>query len=142
MTPTTPLTPMLLLVGSFLAYHLATKSLRPDVNSLLFLAVVYAVSLATAALLWRSVPVGGTGFKTSDLGLAIALGLSLVGIEYGFIWAYRSGWPVGRTTLIGNVATTLLLVPIGWVLFRERLSLINVAGFCLCVGGLVLLSRK
>ncbi len=133
---------MLLLIGSFLAYHLAIKTLRPDVNTLLFLLVVYSVSMGTAALLWRAVPVSGTGLKTQDMWLAVVLGLSLVGIEYGFIWAYRSGWPVGRTTLIGNVATTLALVPIGWFLFRERLSLVNGLGFCLCMGGLVLLSRK
>ena len=138
--------PMLLIIGSFLAYHLVTKWLRPDVNTLLFLIMVYAVSLLASFLLWRTVPQPGSahdaGLRGPDWALAVALGLSLVGIEFGFVWAYRSGWPIGSTAMIGNVITTLMLVPIGWLLFREHVSALNIAGFCLCVVGLVMLSKR
>jgi uncharacterized membrane protein len=71
-----------------------------------------------------------------------ALGLAIVGLELGFLLAYRSGWNISLAALVSTVAVALVLLPIGLAFFRERLSLANSAGFMLCIVGLLLMNRK
>ena len=61
--------------------------------------------------------------------------------ELGFLLAYRSGWRISVAAVATNVAVTLLLVPIGIVIFKDHLSLRNVIGLIFCVLGLVLVVR-
>jgi len=41
-----------------------------------------------------------------------------------------------------NVAASLLLVPIALFVFKQRLSLVNIIGILVCLGGLVMLNWK
>jgi uncharacterized membrane protein len=59
----------------------------------------------------------------------------------GFLLAYRSGWRISVAAVATNVAVTLLLVPIGIMVFKDHLSLRNVLGLIFCVLGLVLVVR-
>lgn len=143
MSTSPPLLPFLLIVVSFLTYHLITKSVSTGVNPLFFLILVYAVSLGITGVLWRSGMTSGRDHLTRrDGALALLLGLSLVGIEVGFIWAYRRGWPVNRTAMMANIATTALLIPVGYILFRERLGVREMSGIALAIGGMWLLSGR
>lgn len=141
----TLLAPMLLILASFVTYHLVTKGLRADVNPFVFLVPVYAVALAVSAAL-ALVPgvaaAGGSGLATRDLVLALVLGLALVGIEAGFILAYRAGWAVSLAPTVANVAVALVLLPVALLVLREKVSLVNLAGLGLAVLGLVLMAQR
>jgi drug/metabolite transporter (DMT)-like permease len=135
--------PMALIVASFVVYHWAMKSLRADLNPLLFLIPTYLVALSATALLWgTNRGMGPTAISAKDVALAAALGLALVGIEFGFIAAYRAGWSVNVAPTASNVMVAVLLVPLGWTLFRESFNWSQAAGLALCVAGLVLLTRR
>ena len=71
----------------------------------------------------------------------IVVGAGAVCIEVGFLLAYRAGWRISVTGLATNVVGTLLLVPIGILIFKEHLSLRNVLGVIFCVLGLILVVR-
>ena len=139
------LAPMLLILASFVTYHLVTKGLRADINPFVFLVPVYAVALAVSAAL-AFVPgvaaAGGSGLATLDLVLALVLGLALVGIEAGFILAYRAGWAVSLAPTVANVAVALVLLPVALLVLREKVSLVNLAGLGLAVLGLVLMAQR
>ncbi|HKA38063.1 MAG TPA: hypothetical protein VKH43_14655 [Thermoanaerobaculia bacterium] len=130
-----------LTVGSNVLYHIAQKSIPRGVHPLLSVAVTYAVALAVTLLLWPVAPGGSP--KLSDLsGLnwaTIGVAIAIVGVEVGFLLAYRAGWDVSVGSLVVSAAVALLLVPVGLVLFRERLSAANAAGIVLSVVGLVLM---
>lgn len=139
------LAPMLLILVSFVTYHLVTKGLRADINPFLFLMPVYAVALAVSAALAflpGMTPTGGTGLASRDLMLALLLGLALVGIEAGFILAYRAGWAVSLAPTVANVAVALVLLPIALLVLREKVSLVNLAGLGLAVLGLILMAQR
>ena len=68
--------------------------------------------------------------------------LSIVGIELGWILAFRAGAGLSLTGLIVNVAVAVIVIPIGLLLFKEKISLVNLVGIALCLIGLVLISRK
>ena len=69
------------------------------------------------------------------------VGAAAACIEVGFLLAYRSGWKLSVAAVATNVAVTLMLVPIGIVIFKDHLSLRNVLGLIFCVLGLVLVVR-
>jgi uncharacterized membrane protein len=71
----------------------------------------------------------------------VAVGVGAASIEVGFLLAYRSGWRISIATVAANVAVTLMLVPIGVVIFKDHLSLRNVLGLIFCVLGLILVVR-
>ena len=136
---------MLLILASFVTYHLVTKGLRADINPFLFLVPVYAVALAVSAALAfvpGVAPAGGSGLATRDLVLALVLGLALVGIEAGFILAYRAGWAVSLAPTVANVAVAVVLLPVALLVLREKVSLVNLAGLGLAVLGLALMAQR
>lgn len=139
------LAPMLLILISFVTYHLVTKGLRADINPFLFLVPVYAVALAVSAAL-AFLPgadaAGGTGLASRDLILAFILGLALVGIEAGFILAYRAGWAVSLAPTVANVAVAVVLLPVALLVLREKVSPVNLAGLGLAVLGLALMAQR
>ena len=135
--------PFVLAVLTYVSYQIALKFTRPDVNVLGVLTLAYFVACACAATLWfRNQGLGANRLEGRDLLVAVLLGASIVGIEYGFVSAFRLGWPINSTGAIVNVATAVLLVPIGFVVFGEQMSAINLAGLVLCCAGLVLLMLR
>jgi drug/metabolite transporter (DMT)-like permease len=138
-----PVWPLLLPIAGFTAYSIILKSARPDIHPLLFLAFAYATALALALCVWKFLPdLGGNTVHGKDILLAASLGLALVLIEFGILIAFRSGWPVSTSITIVNVATAAVLVVVGLLLFKERLSAVNIAGLGMCLGGLILITRK
>ncbi len=73
---------------------------------------------------------------------AIALALAIIGLDLGFILLYRSGFEVSLGALVTQTAAAMLLVGIGLLVFREKLSLANGLGVALCLAGLWLVNRR
>jgi multidrug transporter EmrE-like cation transporter len=74
----------------------------------------------------------------ASIGLAIAI----VGIEFGFLLTYRSGWNLGIAAVLVNVVASLILVPVAIFVFKDKLNWVNVAGILVCLAGLVMLNWK
>jgi len=135
--------PFVLATLAYGAYQVALKYARPDVNILLLLAFAYFVSCVSALALWAGTSgIGEQRLLPRDLLVAAVVGISIVGIEFGFASAFRAGQPINTTGAIVNVATALLLVPVGYALFSEQLSPLKIAGLGLCCVGLILLAWK
>jgi drug/metabolite transporter (DMT)-like permease len=135
---------VVLIVASNLLYHVAQKSIPADAHPLLSVAVTYAAALLLTLLLWPFAPGGAP--KLAGLAklnwATIGVGVAAVGIEIGFLLAYRAGWNINVGSLIVSVAVALLLIPTGALLFKEHLSAANVTGIVLCLAGLVLVLLK
>jgi len=73
---------------------------------------------------------------------SIGLAFAIVGLEVGFILVYRAGWNISIAAIVVNVAVTVLLVPVGILLFSEKLSAMNYVGIVVCIAGLVMANVK
>jgi drug/metabolite transporter (DMT)-like permease len=138
------LTAMLLAILSTIFYHLIARAIPAGVHPLVTLSVTYLTAAAACIVL---LPFFRTdaGFGASIRSLnwtSFALGLAIIGIELGFLLAYRAGWNISLAAIVANVAVTVILLPIGVLAFKERLSLAQVIGMIICVIGLVLINRK
>ena len=134
-----------LAVLSNLLYHVCQKLTPNSANPALALTVTYGVSVGLClVLLWTFYPLKTSLRQALDeLNWAsLALGISLVGLELGFLLAYRAGWNISLAAIAVNAAVTLLLIPVGLAFFKEKLSLVNVAGIVFCILGLVMINLK
>lgn len=137
-----PLWPFALAAMTYVAYQILLKSARPEVNILGVLTVAYLAAFVAAGLLWfRFQDLGANRLETRDIAIGVMLGLSIVGLEYGFVSAFRAGWPLNSAGAIVNVAVALLVVPIGYFFFAEQMSWTKALGLMLCCGGLLLIAR-
>lgn len=130
-----------LAVCSVAGYHLAMKLVPPHVNPFLPLAAAYLLAFLVCLaglFLW---PHGSRALGELRPGV-LAIALTVVGIELGFLLAYRAGVSVGYAALAVNVASALVLMPIALWFFKDHLSASKLAGVALSLGGLALLFRS
>jgi hypothetical protein len=135
---------VVIIVASNVLYHVSQKSIPAGAHPLLSVAVTYAAALLVTLLLFPFSPGGAP--KLSGLAqlnwATLGVAVSAVGIEIGFLLAYRSGWNISIGSLVVSVAVAILLIPTGLLLYREHLSAANVTGIVLCLAGLVLVMVK
>lgn len=124
-------------------YHLFQKSISSEINPLVSLIVTYATGIVTSLLLLpvSQQPVSFSECLKPSIWPSVALGVTIVGLEIGFLLAYRAGWDIGEAAVVSNVAVALFLVPIGVVAFQETVTPANLLGVLLCIGGLILIRR-
>jgi len=134
-----------LAVLSNLFYHVSQKLTPPGANAALAIVVAYVVALGISlVVLGLFIPLKmGLGPALRQLNWAsVALGMSIVGIELGFLLAYRGGGNISLAQIVVSATVTLILIPVGLLFFKEKLSWVNGLGIVLCLAGLVLINLR
>jgi uncharacterized membrane protein len=135
--------PLGLAVGGMLFYHLAQKSIPKGINPFYATIIAYVAGIAVLSLCVFAFP-GDKSFVSSvrESNWAVYLvGAAAACIEVGFLLAYRSGWRISVAAVATNVAVTLMLIPIGIIIFKDHLSARNILGLIFCLLGLILVIR-
>lgn len=136
--------PFVLTVGGMLFYHIAQKSIPREMNPFLVTILAYVVGIvfcAVCALAYPSRKTFAASLKETNWAV-ITLGVAAASIELGFLLAYRAGWRISVAAVATNAAVTLMLIPIGVIIFKDHLSLRNILGLVFCIFGLVLVARE
>ncbi len=125
-------------------YHFSAKSTPSNVNFAISLVVTYAVALTITLVTTIFFPTpNGLLAELKQLNWAsFLLALAIVGIEFGFLLVYRSGWNLGIAAVLTNVVASLILLPVAIFLFKDKISWVNVLGIFVCLAGLVMLNWK
>lgn len=139
--------PVILVVFSGLGYHLCQKLTSTSLNPFVALIVTYLfASIISIIAYFIFVPNTNLGtLVTSVKGAnisSILLGVTVVGLELGYLLAYRMGWNISFASLLANTSVALLLIPIGLIVFKEKISITTLTGVVLCVVELILISKK
>lgn len=133
---------ILLAVVANIFYHIFQKSITGNVNPLISLIITYGTALAISLAIFFVDP-GKKGFLMSlkeANWASYALGVAVIGLEMGFLLAYREGWNVSLAALLTNSLVALSLIPVGILFYHEHLSLVNLVGVMLSMAGLVLVN--
>lgn len=133
-----------LAIVSSALYHFSAKSVPSNINFAISLVVTYTVALGITLITTFLFPAqNGLTFELKQLNWAsFLLAIAIVGIEFGFLLVYRSGWNLGIAALLTNVVASLILVPVAIFVFKDKLTLINIVGILVCLAGLVMLNWK
>jgi drug/metabolite transporter (DMT)-like permease len=135
---------VVLAIASNVLYHMFQKSIPDAVNPASSLIVTYASALLGSIILWFIFTPRKyflDSFKDVNWS-SYALGLSIIGLEAGFLLAYRAGWNVSTAVLLVNASVTLLLIPIGLLMYKEHISPLNILGIVFSIVGILLMSKK
>lgn len=135
--------PILLAVTANTLYNICAKSTPESVNAFASLTISYAVAtLCSVAMFFLT---SGQKNLAAALGQAnwtsYALGVAIVGLEFGFICIYRAGWKISVGNLVASISLACVLLLVGVLLYRESLSVRQVIGLLVCAAGLILIAK-
>lgn len=132
-----------LAIASSALYHFVAKSTPANVNFTVSLLVTYVIAFIATLFTFFFFPTSNIVGELKQLNWAsIGLAIAVVGIEFGFLLVYRSGWNLGIAAVLVNVVASLILVPVAILVFKDKISWINITGIFVCLIGLVMLNWK
>ena len=138
-TSVTGLVPVAMIVIGGVLYHVAQKSTPRGVDPFFSLTISFGLA-ALGCLVIFLTRVGSPAGQIQQVNwTAVALALSVVAIESGYLIAYRAGYRINLTSLACNATVAIALLFIGSMLYAERLAPRSLAGAVLCLIGLALL---
>ena len=135
--------PVLVVVGANTIYNISTKSTPANVNAFASLAMTYVMAALSSVVLF---------FLTSDSKnllvelaktnwTAYALGIAIIGLEFGYICIYRAGWKIGVASLVANISLACVLLVVGYLFYKEVITLKQLLGMGVCAIGLMLIVK-
>lgn len=136
--------PIALVVLSNVVYQICAKSVPNGLNPFAALAVTYLVGAVASIILFFALSKGENLFKElNKLNWApFVLGLVIVGLEVGFIYAYKAGWAVSTASLVQGCALAIILLFIGFLFYKEALTWNKLVGVAICMVGLFFINYK
>lgn len=141
--PLSMLWPLALVVVSNVLYQLCTKSVPKGMNAFASLTVTYLVGAVCSAVMFFALERDGSllaEYKKCNLA-PVLLGISVVGLEVGYIFAYKNGWSVSTASLVQSAVLAVILVFVGAAVYQEALTPGKLIGIALCLTGLYFLTR-
>ena len=135
--------PIALVVLSNIVYQICAKSVPKGMDAMASMTITYLVGAACSALLFFVTNRGGNLHQEyGKMNLApVLLGLSVVGLEVGFLCAYKVGWPVSTASTVQSAFLAVALVAVGALLYHEAITPSKLGGVALCLAGLYFLNR-
>lgn len=134
--------PIFIVVASNCLYHVCSKSTPQSVNAFGALFITYSTAAIITLLILAYIvrPENVISELTNINWTSIALGVSIVGLEAGYIYAYRIGWQVNTAPLVANTTLAIALIIIGAILFGESITIKQIIGIGACIVGMILIS--
>jgi drug/metabolite transporter (DMT)-like permease len=133
-----------LVICSVTLYQFTAKSTPTNVNFAVSLLVTYAIAFIATLFTFYFFPIqDGLTAELKRLNWAsVMLGVAALGIELGFLLTYRAGWSLAIAGMLVSVIASLLLIPVAVLVFKDKISSVNVLGIFVCFAGLVMLNWR
>ena len=136
--------PMALVILSNVVYQICAKSVPEGMNPLASLTVTYLIWAIVSGVLYFALNRGGSLLKEyHKLNWApVVLGLVIVGLEVGWIYAYKAGWEVSTGFIVQSAFLACVLLFVGYFLYHEALTWNKLLGVVICLIGLVFINLR
>ena len=134
--------PILIIVLSNTFYNICAKSTPREINGFAALFLTYGVAALVSLCAFfitakqKNLPVELAKANWSSF----ALGLVIIGLEIGYILAYRNGWQMNTVSVTANISLAVILVIVAAVFYKEQITIRQLCGIAACAGGLLLIS--
>ena len=135
---------IVIIVLSNILYNVCQKSTPETANPFVALLFTYLTALIlTAAAFFVNSPDKTFLQSVKELNwTSLALGISIVGLEFGYLMAYRSGWNISIGSLVANILLAVMLIPVGIIFYKEGFVFNKLLGVIFCQIGLVLINKS
>lgn len=135
--------PIALVVLSNIIYQICAKSVPKDMDAMASMTITYIVGAICSAIMFFVMNRNGNLLQEyNKMNWApIFLGVSVVGLEVGFIYAYKNGWAVSTASIVQSAFLAVALLFVGAMLYHETISISKIVGVGFCLVGLFFLNR-
>ena len=135
---------IVMIVVSNILYNICQKSTPDSVNPFSSLLVTYlTASIITVITFLTCYTDKSFAQSLKELNwTSVALGVAIVGLEFGYLMAYRSGWNISVGSLVANILLAIMLIPVGMIIYQEGFALNKTLGVVFCMIGLLLLNKN
>ena len=136
--------PIALVIICNTVYQVCAKSVPVEINPLASLTVTYLVAAIMSGLLyiWLGERVDFLGEYRKLNWAPFVLGAVIVGLEAGWIYAYKAGWPVSTAFIVQSSVLAAVLLLVGYWLYQEPLAWNKIVGVVICLIGLVVINYR
>ena len=76
--------------------------------------------------------------STSRTKASFILGIVIIGLEIGYILAYRNGWKMNAVSVTANIALAVVLIVVAFLFYKETMTIKQIIG--MIAGGLILIN--
>ncbi len=134
--------PILIVILANTFYNICMKSMPNDVNPFGALMITYLVAAIISAIIFAfMVGPSNVVFEISKINwTSIILAIAIVGLEVGYVFVYRAGWTVSTATVVANIGLACVLIGVGYLLYKENVSINQILGIIVCMVGLILIN--
>ena len=135
--------PIALLVGADVFYQICAKSTPETLDPFASLTITYLVGAGICFILYEVIGKGGNIIQEwhGVNWTAFILGVAIVGLEVGSIFMYRTGWNLNTGYMVKAIILAMMLVFVGYLLYKEPITATKIAGVCVCLAGLFLINK-
>ncbi len=135
--------PMILVILANTMYNICAKSTPGDVDPFATLIVTYFIAMIVTIILFFVIarPENALLELSKINWTSIVLGVAIVGLETGYILIYRAGWNVSNASVVANICLAGTLLVVGYVVYKENISLTQILGIVVCIIGLILVTK-
>ena len=135
--------PIALVVLSNVVYQICAKGVPKDMDAMASMTITYIVGAICSGVMFFVMNRHGNLLQEySKMNWApIFLGVSVVGLEVGFIYAYKNGWAVSTASIVQSAFLAVALLFVGALLYHETINISKIIGVFFCLVGLFFLNR-
>lgn len=136
--------PVALVITANVFYQICAKSVPHEIDPFASIIVTYLVGAAVSTLLYFVLGPGESLAKEfGKLNWApFVLGFAIVGLEAGWIYAYKAGWQVSTGFIVQSAFLAIVLLFVGYFLYHEALTWNKILGIVICLIGLVFINIR
>lgn len=135
--------PIALIVLSNIFYHICSKQTPNNIHPMASLTITYIIGAISSIILYFTMSKGGNllnEFRHLNW-TSFVLGIAIVGLEAGYIYLYKAGWNINSAQLAASSILAIALIVVGYLLYREAITLTKVIGVIICLIGLMFINK-
>ena len=127
-----------------IVYQICAKSVPKEINPLASLTITYLMAALMSGILYAVLSDEVNFFREyGKLNWApVVLGVVIVGLEAGWIYAYKAGWQVSTGFIVQSAVLAVALLFVGYWMYSEALSWNKIIGVSICIVGLIVINMK
>ncbi len=135
--------PIALVVVSNIIYQICAKSIPKEMDVMASMTITYFVGAVCSAIMFFLLNENGNllqEYKKVNFA-PFFLGICVVGLEVGLIYAYKNGWSVSTASIVQSSFLALALIFVGAILYHEAVTANKLIGVAICLVGLYFINR-
>ena len=135
--------PIVLIVFSNIVYQICAKGVPKNMDAMASMTITYIVGAVCSGIMYFVMNKNGSLLQeyVKINWAPVFLGVSVVGLEVGFIYAYKNGWAVSTVSIVQSAFLAVALIIVGAILYHEVITANKVIGIVICLIGLYFINK-